>query len=430
MNDVMRPANHRELRDRKVTRMGEIVAKAQAESRNLRADEAAEFDQLDREARQLERSAQAVQGYNARGVSRPASLEQSSDEMRAYGRFLRTGEQRTAAGWTTSQSTGSGDDAGFTVPQEFWENFQVALKAFGGVLSGAKTLETADGREMPWPTVDPTTFVGGIVGTELTQESPITPLTVGQGVLNAWTYTPGGPILISNQLVQDSAFDIVGFVQERTAEAIGRALAAHAVSGSGSGQPLGILTALAAKGAVGSGSGGYLGLGTATDVTTFGGTVTELAGQVLSPQSLINLVKSIDASYLPGAKWYMNSTIAWNMRGVVDSEGRPIINFENGFDADNVTGPNYSSNAPIGKIFGFPVVIDNSLPNLTASTVSGVVFGDLSKAMVYRSVRSMEQMVLKERYADQLATAVYTSYRADIRSNDVRAAIASKPAAT
>ncbi|MGH3192713.1 MAG: phage major capsid protein [Streptosporangiaceae bacterium] len=70
-----------------------------------------------------------------------------------------------------------------------------------------------------------------------------------------------GPLLTSLQLIQDSAFNIDQFVADSFGEAIGREIAALAISGTGSGQPLGIITALAARGQV-STSGGYYQLGT------------------------------------------------------------------------------------------------------------------------------------------------------------------------
>jgi hypothetical protein len=47
--------------------------------------------------------------------------------------------------------------------------------------------------------------------------------------------------------------------------------------------------------------------------------------------------------------------------------------------------------------------VDNNIPNLTASTVGGPVFGSLQHAMVRRIVRGAEVMRLTERYADFLA---------------------------
>lgn len=66
------------------------------------------------------------------------------------------------------------------------------------------------------------------------------------------------------------------WVDDRLGEAIGRSLAANAVSRTGSGQPLGVITALNAKGAVSGASGGFVALTAATTVKTFGGTPPSL----------------------------------------------------------------------------------------------------------------------------------------------------------
>jgi HK97 family phage major capsid protein len=224
------------------------------------------------------------------------------------------------------------------------------------------------------------------------------------------------------------------FVAARLGEAVGRTIAAAAISGTGSGQPEGIITALNAKGAVGSGSGGYYGLGTATDVAVFGNysspSTTELTGNLLAPETLLAMVKGVDPAYYPQSKFYMNATQAWNTRSIVDGEGRSLLNFANGFSADNVQNPNYSSGSAVAELLGFPVVIDNNIPNLTASTTGGPVFGSLQHAMVYRQVRNAGLMRLNERYADFFAIGYLLYMRCDMRSNDLRAAITVKAAAS
>jgi HK97 family phage major capsid protein len=298
-----------------------------------------------------------------------------------------------------------------------------------------RLVETDDGRPMPWPTIDPTAVTGSWLGasSELTQLSVVDSYNFGQGMLNAWTVY-AGPILASLQLVQDSAFDVDEFVAARLGEAVGRTIASAAISGTGSGQPEGIIPALSAKGAVGSGSGGYVGLGTATDVAIFGNytspSTTELAGNILAPATLLSMVKGVDPAYYPQSKFYMNATQAWNTRSITDGEGRPILNFANGFSADNVRNPNYSSGSAVAELLGFPVVIDNNIPNLTASTTGGPVFGSLQHSMVYRQVRNAGLMRLNERYADYLAVGYLLFMRCDIRSNDLRALITVKPAAS
>jgi HK97 family phage major capsid protein len=259
-------------------------------------------------------------------------------------------------------------------------------------------------------------------------------------MLNAWTVAVG-PFLASLQLVEDSAFDVDQFVADRVGEAIGRSIATMAVSGTGSGQPLGIITALAAKGALSGASGGYYALTAGTTVKTFAASApTELAGNILSPVTLLGMLQGVDPAYYPGCRWYLNATQAWNLRSVVDSNGRPLINFMNGFDSDNVTSDNYNKNAPVARLFGFPVMIDNNIPNLTASTIGGPIFGNLQNAMVKRVVRAdarivantgpAQMMRLSERYADYLAIGYIGYLRADIRSNDLRGAVTVKAAAT
>ena len=113
-----------------------------------------------------------------------------------------------------------------------------------------------------------------------------------------------------------------------------------------------------------------------------------------------------------------NATQAWNTRSITDGEGRPILNFMNGFSAGNVKNPNYSSGSSVAQLFGFDVVIDNNIPNLTASTTGGPVFGSLQHPMVYRQVRNAGLMRPNERYADFLAVGYLLFMRCDIRSND------------
>lgn len=423
-------------------KMDAILKRAKRENREVTTAERDEFDRLDTEFMAANHEVRGQAGgdvLETRGVPR----DEFAPADHAFTHYLRTGtiqglESRadgtgfSSAPNSAGVSAGStGNFAGYMVPQGFWMNLQVAMKAYGGTANDYRRVETPTGAPMPWPTIDPTAVTASVLGAsnELNQLSIADAYQFGQGMLNAWTvYTQ--PILASLQLVQDSAFDVDSFVGDRIGEAIGRQTAALAISGTGSGQPLGIIPALNARGAVSS-SGGYLTLGAATAVKTFSGTTTELIANVLAPQTLVTMIQDVDPAYYPNAKWYMNASQAWNLRTVVDSNGRPIINFENGFDADTVTGPNYNSNAPVAKLLGFPVVIDNNIPNLTASTTGGPVFGDLSSAMVMRVVRDgATVMRLNERYADFLAVGYIGFYRLDIRSNDLRAAVTCKPAGT
>jgi hypothetical protein len=77
------------------------------------------------------------------------------------------------------------------------------------------------------------------------------------------------------------------------------------------------------------------------------------------------------------------------------------------------------------------VVIDNSIPNLTASTTGGPIFGSMEHAMVQRTVRGGTRVMrLDQRWADFLAVGYMGWVRTDLRSNDLRAAVVTRLAAT
>jgi HK97 family phage major capsid protein len=169
-------------------------------------------------------------------------------------------------------------------------------------------------------------------------------------------------------------------------------------------------------------------------VKMFSGTTTELAANVLAPQTLVTMVQSVDPAYYKTpygtAKWYMSAAQAFNFASVVDSQGRPLLDFLNGLDTDNVQSADYNSNSAVGSLLGFEVVIDNSIGALTASTTSGPVFANLGHAMVKRQVNTASVLRLDQRYAELLAVGYIGFLRLDIRSNDLRAAVTVTAAAT
>lgn len=368
-----------------------------------------------------------------------------SDADEQFTRYLRSGvigsELRLAAEPTETRIAGNsegtqpgqvsgtgGSGGGYMVAQDFWRNIQVALKMYGGLSQHFRQIDTPTGAVMPWPTVNPTAVVATSLA-ELTQLNPAQDYVFGQGVLNAWTYT-SNPELVSLQLINDAAFNIDEFMAARFGESIGRAIAAQAMTGTGSSAPLGLITALAAgaaTGTVGTGSispvgNGWVQLATAASVKTFQNPsgATELAQNVISPATAYAMVNSVDPAYWPASAWYLSPAQLNNMASIVDANGRPLIDFARGFE-----------DGAAGRLLGFPVYAVPEIPALTASTVGGPVFGAMANAMVMRTVQpGTSVMRLDQRWADYLAVGYIAYHRFDIRSNDLRAAVTVKPAGT
>lgn len=346
---------------------------------------------------------------------------------RDFSNWLKRGEvtpELRAAGEATPSA------GGYLVPPGWWQRLQVALKVYGGIANDFEQISTESGQPMQWAAVDPTTVKGQLVGKQTAPPAnqasaggsdnenvqiQDVDYIFGNGTLGAYMFTSGIQ-KTSFQLANDSAFDLDQFVSNRVGEALGRAYAEYAVSGSGSNEPLGIITALNA--ASGLTSGGVLTLGAATSVHTLNGDVTELVGNVLGFGSIVKMIHAIDPAYRRlGANWYMNDTVALNEMTVTDNYGHPIWQ------------PDPQVGQP-DRLYGFPVTVDNDLPDITASTSSGVVFGHLRSAMVKRTVTQSGLLRFNERFADFMQIGFMGYSRMDTRSNDLRAAVVSKAAAS
>jgi HK97 family phage major capsid protein len=365
----------------------------------------------------------SVEGAAAMGGVPSRESAESDAESRAFSDYIRTGHVgsglREVAGELRAAGESTGSGGGYVVPPGWWQRLQVALRAYGGTMSDFELVETDTGQPMQWATNDPTTVVAPQIAenTQISDQDYV----FGQGTMGAYTFT-GGVQKVSRQLFQDSAFNLDDYVAKRVAEALGRAEAAAAISGTGSNQPLGIVTALNAW--TSTGSGGAYTLGTAMKVNTIGpgsGTagiqqVTELVSGTLNPATFLQVIKSVDPAYRElGAKWYMNDATLQATRGIVNGFGDPFFKEAQGKNPE---------------IYGYPVVVDNNIPALTASTASGVIFGHLASAMVLRRVKGAGLLRLEERYADFLQVGYIGWERIDIRSNDLRAAVVVKAAAS
>jgi len=437
-------------------KMKPLVAKAgrgealSVEERKAYDDLDAELIPLDKELRQNEsmqarerEEREAATDADTRGARGGSDEEKRAAE--AFERYLRHGdaglrsedrgllapqhrgipqnglETRVGPGGDTApMQTTPGSEGGYLIPQGFWHNLQIALKEFGGVYPLFRQVDTETGNQMPWPTTDPTSIVAVL----LTENTQVTPqdVTFGQGMLNAYTYV-AGPFFASIQVEHDSAFNVQSFVNERIGEAIGRAQAAAAWSGTGSSQPLGLTTAITAKGAGAVGTGGFYNAIAAHPAYVVGSNTasTELGIGALAFDTVLNLITYVDPAYRKAGNcaWVMCDTDLQNQRKVSDTFGHPL----------------WQPNVQVGgteadRLYGYPVHIDNNAPKIAASTLSGPVFGSLDHAMVARNVRQAGVMRLVERYADFLAIAYLGYMRYDIRSNDMRAVTQVKFAAT
>jgi HK97 family phage major capsid protein len=254
---------------------------------------------------------------------------------------------------------------------------EIAMLTFGGMRQAATVIRTASGAALPIPTVNDTNQAGVILSenTQVANQD----IAFSQLVLDAYKYS-SKQVLVSVELLQDSAVPLGQIIGQLLGERIGRITNLHFTVGTGVGQPLGIVPAAAV---------GFTTPATDSQVTTW------------KYSSMVELEHSVDPAYRRNASWMMADSSLKKTKLIIDSTGRPI------WSASITTG------AP-DMLLGYPVIINQDMAAMGANAKS-VVFGDLSKYLI-RDVLGITLLRLEERYADfhQIAFLAFARMDGDL----------------
>lgn len=247
-----------------------------------------------------------------------------------------------------AMSTTTPAEGGYTVATEYFRQLTEAMKAFGGIRAVATTIQTGTGAQMQFPTADATAEEGEQVGENTAATGLDT--TFGNTSLDVYKYS-SKKIAVPFELIQDSMFDIEGYINALLTVRIGRITAKRFTTGTGSSQPRGIVTA-ASSGKVG----------------TTGQTTTVIY------DDLVDLEHSVDPAYRnsPRVGYMMNDASLKVIRKIKDSDGRPI--FVPGYEQGNPGG------AP-DRLLGRPIYISQEMAVMAANAKS-ILFGDFSKYLI------------------------------------------------
>ncbi len=274
----------------------------------------------------------------------------SSDYKAAFGRYLRTGDRNIMEQFAGQSIAGSGAEGGYTVPTDFRNVITETKKAYGGIQKVADTIETGDGRDLPWPTNDDTANSAAIATEGSAVGSGGADLVFGQVSLGAYTYDATGasnlPLLVSKELLQDSAFDVEAFVGRKLGQRLGRKMAADYGNGTGSSQPFGL----------------------------FAKTPDAMTATAMYA-ALVEHHFQVDQAYRDSGncRWVLGDTILTKIWASVDGNKRPL------YTALDASG---GQAGPAGMLLGYPVTLDQS-------SAANVAFGDIQQGFIIRNVRGI-----------------------------------------
>ena len=158
----------------------------------------------------------------------------------------------------------------------------------------------------------------------------------------------------SQRLLDDTAFDVEGWLATRIADKFSRAEGVAFISGDGIDKPKGFLTYTAVDNASWTwGDLGYVATGAAGD---FDG--------IDPADAIVDLVYSLGARYRANAAFVMNSKTAGAVRKMKDADGRFL--WSDGLAAGEPA-----------RLMGYPVLIAEDMPDIAADATA-IAFGDFS----------------------------------------------------
>lgn len=260
-----------------------------------------------------------------------------------------------------------------TVKTSFYDRLVAHLIEVAGLMqTGPTVLQTSTGEQIQVPktTAHSTASLVAEAGT-IGASDP----TFGQVPLDAYKYA--FLMQVSNELINDTSVDLEGYLAMQAGRALGNGLGAALITGTGSSQPNGVVTA-ATLGV--TGGTGVVGAFTYDNIT--------------------DLFYSVIAPYRnsPSAAWLLKDATLGALRKVKDTQGRPLWE------------PSLTAGAP-DTLFGKPIVTDPNVAGVALSAKS-VLFGDFSQYFV-----RLVDGIRFERSADFAFSSDLVTYRAILRGD-------------
>ena len=189
----------------------------------------------------------------------------------------------------------------------------------------------------------------------------------------------------SQRLLDDSAFDIEGWLAQRIGDKFARAEGAAFIAGDGLDKPTGFLTyPTIANDSWSWGRLGYVATGAAGDFSA-----TEPADAV------VDLVYALPAQYRSHATFVMNSKTAGAVRKMKDADGRFL--WSDGLAA-----------AEPARLMGYPVLIAEDMPDI-APDATAIAFGDFGAG--YTIAERPDLRILRDPFSAKPHVLFYATKR-------------------
>lgn len=359
----------KEFLDQKRGADGLVPAEAAAEYEKMEGDMVAlgkEIERLERQAAYDLEMGKPTSSPILGAPTKPAEAKtgRASDEYKAdFGNILR-GKPPI----NNVLSTSPDSDGGYLVPVEFERQIIVGLEEANVFRSLAKTITTSAERKIPVAATH-STAQWTAENAAYTESDP----TFAQKTIDAFKLTDLAKV--SNELLQDSMFDIEAYLAAEISRAFGVAEEEAFCVGNGTGKPAGVFTA----------SGGQLG-------------VTATSASAITVDNVIDLIYSLKSAYRRNAVFLMNDVTVSALRKLKDNNGAYLWQ------------PSVQAGQP-DRLLGYPLNTSPYAPVVAANALP-IAFGDFSNYWIAdRMGRTVQR--LNELYAGNGQVGFIATERVD-----------------
>ncbi len=317
---------------------------------------------------------------------RPALSVAASEEaphQKAFAAYVRTGDDDGLRGLVLegkAMNTAVSADGGYLVDPQTSETIRAVLRSTASIRQIASVVN-----------VEATSFDVLIdrsdLGTGWATETAALTETASPQIerISIPLYELAAMPKASQRLLDDSAFDIEGWLASRIAEKFARAEAAAFVSGDGVDKPKGFLTHdKVARASWAWGKLGYVATGAAGDFAASN-----------AADAIVDLVYSLNAEYRANASFVMNSKTAGAVRKMKDADGRFL--WSDGLAAGEPA-----------RLMGYPVLIAEDMPDIAASSYA-IAFGDFAAG--YTVAERPDLRILRDPFSAKPHVLFYASKR-------------------
>lgn len=349
------------------------------------AEDAAQYDRMEQEyndlTNQIERTRRAAEIENEMNkavrepiTGKPGTRNEQDSKGRAskaydeaFMKWMRTRNDAVTPEIRNALQVGTDTEGGYLVPEEFEKKLIMALEEENIFRRLATVIKTGGERIIPMETAR-----GEAAWVEEEQLIPESDAAFGQIRIGA--HKLATRIKISNELMQDSAFDMASYIAGNFGRRMGEKEEDAFFNGDGSSKPLGIMAAT---------GGAQVGVTASGDITF---------------DNVIELYHSLRLPYRRKAVFLISDATAMALRKVKDGNQQYI--WQSSVTADRPD-----------MLFGRPVYTSRFMPEPTTGKIA-MLFGDMKYYWIAdRTTRTFKR--LNELYAETDQTGFIATQRVD-----------------